>query len=125
MVTPVFQGAPGLLPAQCRNVLKNHFPFIQIKLIGNHIAGKVNIVEPVAVHITHCNATAIVKIFIHQHVGIQSFGQCIGKINFGLVSGAKRVKSGGPPTLFFGLFRSEDFLQPIKTSGTDQNYASC
>ena len=47
------------------NILKRKISFIQIKLIAMHITGKIYIIQPIIIYITHCNTAAIIKIFIH------------------------------------------------------------
>ena len=100
------------------DVFELQVAFIQIEFVWRHIAGKVQVGQAVVVDVSHGYSSAIVEIFIRQHIEFLCFRQLVGKGDTGL-GGIQAAEVSG------ALFRSELRSFFVTAAGPGHQADSC
>ncbi len=85
-----YRGAPAPFPIASNpgdigNVFENKIPLIQVKLIGYHIAGKIDIRQAIVIKIADANTGPIVNIDDVKNIDTVIFCDLIIEVNAGML----------------------------------------
>ena len=86
---PSFGSDPGALG----DVLEAHLTLVQVESARDHVAGEVEIRQPVVVDVAHTDAGTVVQVDVGLHVHRVRRGDRIGEGDAGLV-GAEELEQG-------------------------------
>ena len=70
-----------------RDILEGHSTSVKVQLTFAQVAGKIQILQAIVIHIAHRHAPTIIEILIHHYIGIRSFGKFIGETDMGIGRG--------------------------------------